>query len=314
MSHAILLALSPVFFVITLGYAAGRFRIVDNREVGSLNALVMDFALPAGLFAATASAPRSQMMAAAPLFAVLGAVMLLVYFAWFVAVRAVLKESTANASLQALTVAFPNLAGVGLPLVSAVIGSGGAVLVAGSLATGSILITSLTLMLVEMSRSNESGAAGPGQISRALTRALTKPVVVAPALGIVLSLFELNLGAVVNACLVLIGHTAGGVALFLTGLILSAQSFRLNWRILCAVGMADAIRPLLMAAFVLNLPISPEAARTAILLGAVPSGFFGILFAVSYRLDFETMGSMVLASTGFSIVTMTIVIALLFPS
>ena len=89
MSHAILLALTPVFFVITLGYGAGRFRIVDNRQVGGLNALVMDFALPAALFAATASAPRSQMVAAAPLSAVLAAVMLLLYVAWYVAVPCV---------------------------------------------------------------------------------------------------------------------------------------------------------------------------------------------------------------------------------
>jgi malonate transporter len=44
----------------------------------------------------------------------------------------------------------------------------------------------------------------------------------------------------------------------------------------------------------------------------VPSGFFGILFAVNYRLDYATAGSMVIASTGFSIVTMAIAIAVLF--
>ena len=51
----------------------------------------------------------------------------------------------------------------------------------------------------------------------------------------------------------------------------------------------------------------------AILLAAVPSGFFGILFAVNYRLDSATAGSMVTASTVFSIVTMAIAIAVLFP-
>jgi len=45
----------------------------------------------------------------------------------------------------------------------------------------------------------------------------------------------------------------------------------------------------------------------------VPSGFFGILFAVNYRLDSATVGSMVTASTVSSIVTMAIAIAVLFP-
>ena len=47
------------------------------------------------------------------------------------------------------------------------------------------------------------------------------------------------------------------------------------------------------------------------LLATTP-GTFGILFAVNYRLDSATVGSMVIASTGFSIVTMAIAIAVLF--
>ena len=66
-------------------------------------------------------------------------------------------------------------------------------------------------------------------------------------------------------------------------------------------------------AIVLVMPVSAETAKVAILLAAVPSGFFGILFAVNYRLDSATAGSMVIASTVFSIVTMATAIALLFP-
>ncbi len=78
--------------------------------------------------------------------------------------------------------------------------------------------------------------------------------------------------------------------------------------------MANILRPLLTAVVVLLLPVSAEIAKTAILLGAVPSGFFGILFAVSYRLDFAAAGSMVIASTVLSIVTMAIAISVLFPN
>ena len=135
----------------------------------------------------------------------------------------------------------------------------------------------------------------------------------APALGILFSLSDLKLGAIAEACLMLIGHAAPGVALFLTGLILSSQSFRLNWKVVAATGMADTVRPLLATAVVFALPVSTETAKIAILLAAVPSGFFGILFSVNYRLDSATAGSMVTASTVFSIVTMAIAIAVLFP-
>jgi len=313
MSNPIVMALAPVFFVLLLGYAAGRVRIVDNHHVDGLNALVMDFALPASLFAATASATRSQMLEQAPLFLVFGLTMLLLYIGWYVAARAFSKVSRSDASLQALTIGFPNLAGVGLPIVASILGPTGTVPVAVALASGSILISPLTLIVVEMSASKAHGTEmSARQVLTAVRRALTKPVVLAPALGILLALSGVELDALAHACLSLIGNAAAGVALFLTGLILSAQSFELDWKVVAATGAADIVRPLLAVAVVYFIPISPEAAKTAILLAAVPSGFFGILFAVNYRLDSATAGSMVIASTGFSIATMAIAIAVLF--
>ena len=118
MASTILLALAPIFFVMALGYGAGRLRIVDNHQVDGLNALVMNFALPASLFAATASAPRSEMFAQAPLFAILGVIMLVLFLAWYFFQVLSSQASQADASLQALTIAFPNLAGVGLPILA----------------------------------------------------------------------------------------------------------------------------------------------------------------------------------------------------
>ncbi|MET0676042.1 MAG: AEC family transporter, partial [Bradyrhizobium sp.] len=274
MSNPIVMALAPVFFVLLLGYAAGKFRVVDNHQVDGLNALVMDFALPASLFAATASATRSQMIEQAPLFLVFGLTMLLLYVGWFLAVRLFTDSSRSEASLQALTIGFPNLAGVGLPIVASVLGPTGTVPVAVALAAGSILISPLTLIIVEMSSAKaHGGEISAQQILTAIRRALTKPIVLAPALGILLSMSGLELDALAHACLSLIGSAAAGVALFLTGLILSAQSFRLDWKVVAATAASDVIRPLLAVAIVFLFPISSEAAKTAILLAAVPSGF-----------------------------------------
>jgi len=315
MTHAILLALAPVFFVLAVGFGAGRLRIVDNLHVDGFNALVMNFALPASLFAATASAPRGELLAQAPLFAIFGGVVLVLHLAWYFAATRLFNEGRANAAIQALTVAFPNLAGVVLPIMSEVLGPGGVVPVAIALATGSIIVGSLTLIIVEMDAAGKGGVERKplARIFNAVWHAFTKPVVLAPALGIVFSLGGMPTSPVIDACLHLIGQAAPGVALFLTGLILSSQAFRLDWRIVRATLTADIVRPLLTAAVVLALPMPNDAARIAILLAAGPSGFFGILFAVSYRMDAAAIGSMVAASTVFSIVTMAIAIAVLFP-
>ena len=315
MTNTILLALVPIFFVMVLGYGAGRLRIVDNHHVEGLNALVMNFALPASLFAATASAPRNELFAQVPLFVVLGVVMMVVFLlAWYWLQYRSSEVSRADASLQALTIAFPNLAGVGLPILSDVLGPAGTVPVAVALASGSILVSPLALILVELSGKGGGTATPTARMRSALWHALTKPVVLAPALGILFSLCELKTGRIIEACLLLIGQAAPGVALFLTGLILSGQSFRSNWTVVGAIGLGNIIRPLLTAAVVFVLPVPSETAKVAILLSALPSGFFGILFAVNYKLDSATVGSIVIASTGFSIVTMAIAIAVLFPS
>jgi malonate transporter len=255
------------------------------------------------------------MMAQGPLFAILGAVMLIIYLLWYLVERKVLRISRGEAALQALTVAFPNCAGIGLPIASTVLGPTATVSVAVALAAGSILVTPFTLLLLELSVGKEQNDAetSAARVRRALWHALTKPVVLAPALGILLSLSGLNLDSVAGASLDLIGQAAGGVALFLTGLILSAQSFRLNWKIVTATGTANVVRPLLVAVIVHVLPVPPEIAKVSILLAAGPSGFFGILFGVNYRLNSSEVGSMVIASTVFSILTLAITIGILFP-
>ncbi|MFG1463362.1 AEC family transporter [Xanthobacter sp. DSM 24535] len=315
MLHAIQMALAPLFFVMALGYAAGKIQIVDNHNVGSLNALTMDFALPAALFVAIASAPRSEMIAQAPLFLLLSAVMLIVFCGWYVCARRYLAADPVDAALQALTVAFPNLAGVGLPVAAAVLGPAGAIQVAVGLAAGSVIVSPIALVIVELhARTGTDPEAGSKRIVRALRRALTKPVVLAPVAGIALSLASLELAPVITASLSLIGQAAAGVALFLTGLVLSGQSFRPRWGVIAATLMADVMRPLLAVAVVAVFAVPLETARVAILLAAIPSGFFGILFAVNYGQDSAAVGSIVIASTLISAVTMALVISLLFPA
>jgi malonate transporter len=309
-TQAILLALAPIFFVLALGYGAGRLHIVENRQVDGFNALVMTFALPASLFVATASATRSQMLGQWPLFVILTLMMLILHLGWYGYQRIVNRASRAEASLQALTIAFPNLAGVGLPVAASVLGPTGAIPVAVALASGSIIVSPFSLVLVEM----DNGATpSMAQVIKAMTRAVTKPVVLAPALGILFSLSELHLDPVAASCMRLIGYSAPGVALFLTGLILSSQAFKIGWNVTWATVVAGILRPGLTAVMVFAVPVSSEIAKVAILMAAAPSGFFGILFAVNYHRDSATIGSIVISSTLISIIPIAIVIAVLFP-
>jgi malonate transporter len=167
----------------------------------------MDFALPASLFVATASTPRNEMLAQGPLLEILGAVMLVTYLLWYVFQHQVSKTPKRAIAVQALTVALPNYAAAGLPVVTAILGAKEAVHVAVAIAAGSILPSPLTLLLLELSggKGRTDGESSAVRVRRALRRAFTKPIVLAPVLGALLSLSGLKIDAVAGASLQLIG-------------------------------------------------------------------------------------------------------------
>jgi malonate transporter len=316
MAHALLLALAPILFVMALGYVAGRMRRIDNHRVADLNALVMEFALPATLFAAGASTPRGEMIQEGSLFGILGVAMLIPCVLWYYFRTKVSKLPSGEAAVEAITVSLPNYAAVGLPVLIALLGPKAAVHIAISLAAASILPVPFVLVLLELQGTNPQGniESRGVRVQRALRRSFTKPIFLAPLLGLAVSMSGLDPGKVVIACFTLIGQTAGGVALFLTGLILSAQSFTLDSRVVVATAVAIIVRPLSVAAIVYLLAVPPNIGKVSILLSALPSGFFGILFGVAYKVAIAEAGSMVIASTLFSIATLAVAISVLYPS
>ena len=133
---------------------------------------------------------------------------------------------------------------------------------------------------------------------------------IAPVLGMVLTLCNVLIPRLLVSSLTLIGVAAGGVALFLTGLILSSQPFKLNRSVASGMVLKNVVHPLLAAALVAALAVSPLIGREAIILSAIPSGFFGILFGLRYGVVSQDAGSTLIASTILSAATIPAAILL----
>ncbi|MEV5177331.1 AEC family transporter, partial [Streptomyces flaveolus] len=193
MAHKVAAALLPVFFVLILGYAAGRFKMVDNREVSAINRLVMTFAIPIALFVAITSTTRADLVSHGGYMAVLLIALCAVYAAVLLLEVKVFKHDKGTAGVQALTVAFPNFASIGLPLSAAVIGKQGAIAVAIGLALGAVTVSPVTLALLEDWR---LGPDAPGStLSRfgsALGKSVRRPIFWAPMLAFVLVLADVR--------------------------------------------------------------------------------------------------------------------------
>jgi malonate transporter and related proteins len=304
MTAILLNSLLPIFAVMALGYFAGWVRDIDNQHVGELNALVMDFALPASLFVATATTPWVTLLAQWPLLLTLAVSMLALYALSYWMQRRLFALGSSEASVQALTISFPNYAAAGLPLIAAVFAPSRTIYVALAVASGSILLSPLTLAILEANKSSAGGSKGSSVVFRAVGRSLLNPVVLSPIIGIAVAFLRIPLSDAIREAFVLIGQATGGVALFLTGLILFSQPLLLNRNVISGALLKNVAQPLFVAGLVLLLPMQKDTARAAILLTALPSGFFGVLFGLRYGVESHEAGSTLIVSTILSALTL----------
>jgi len=314
MYTAISFALIPVFFVMALGYFAGKRGIVDNANVKSLNMFLMTFALPAALFSAIAPTPRDAIIQNAPLAAVLAISLLAIFIVTALVQYRVFRLGQAEGAVQALTIAFPNFAAMGLPLMIATFGRQAALAVAIAIATGSVTLSPLTLVLLELSKSNgQNGGQKVAAFWYALRKSLSKPIFLAPLIAVIVALSGFQIPALADKSLTLIGGATAGAGLFLTGLILSAQPIHISRNVVQGVCLKNIIQPLLAAGVVWLLRVPQPIAGEVVLLIAIPTGYFGLVFGAEYGFRPAVAESTLLVSSAFSIVTLAVAIALVAP-
>lgn len=310
MLNTIATALVPVFFVMGLGYFAGWKKIVDNQHVNSLNALLMTFALPFSLFIALAQTPANRLSSGLSLGLVLILSMLIIYAITILLNRRLFRKSMGEAAVQSLNVAFPNLAGVGLPLLGTLFGREGSMSVSVALAAGAVILSPLTLIILEGQTASAASIPPLRRIVMAVLRSIGKPVVIGPVAGIAFSLAGHPLPVLAVQSLNLLGQATAGLALFLTGLVLSSKALNLNANIVLAVLLKNIVHPLMVFGLAILFGLKAPEMREAILLAAIPSGFFGVLFGLSYGVESQDADSTLTISSLASILTLGVAIFL----
>jgi predicted permease len=115
----------------------------------------------------------------------------------------------------------------------------------------------------------------------------------------------------VDESLAILGSATAGTALFLTGLVVSAQRFNLNWSVGWSVFAKNFIQPALCleAARLASLPL--EQTRYVVLISAIPCGFFGIVFGKGFNATPELASSSLIASYVVGVFTLAAWIVLL---
>ncbi len=310
MGTTILNSLAPVFFVLGLGYFAGLWKMVDNKNVHSINVMLMNFALPCALFLAIARTSSKVLARQYRLVVAMAIAMVLIYALTWILQSRIFHLHPNEAAVQSLTVSFSNNVAVGLPLLISMFGPEGTVAVAASIGVGSIVISPITLVILESGTEKAQSMPVRTRLLYAVLQSCKRPVTWAPLVGVAFSLIGIPIPDVAGRMLNLIGQCTAGVALFLTGLILSAQPFRLGGNAIMSVILKNIVQVALMFGFVLLLRVPAPEARQGVLLAAVPAGFFGTVFGARFGVASVEASSTLIASTLFSVVTLSLVIYL----
>ncbi|WP_313685068.1 AEC family transporter [Pantoea sp.] len=315
MTYVILHALAPIFVIMLLGFWAGKAGMVDNKNVSLLNIFVMDFALPAALFSATVQTPWSGIVAQMPLILVLTLAMWIAYAALYFIAVGVFKKSPQDAAVLTLTVALPNYAALGLPILGSVVGEGSAtsLSVAVSIACGSVLMTPFCLLILEREKARAAGETQRSTLAMLpvlMWRSVKKPIVWGPLLGVVLSAFGVKMPDLLLASIKPLGLSATAAALFLTGVILSARKLKINTMVISSTVTKLLIQPAIAWGIVLVFGLHGTVAVTAILMIALSAGFFGVVFGNRFGVQSPDAEAVLLLSSLLSILSLPLFISL----
>ncbi|MDC9592753.1 AEC family transporter [Xenorhabdus sp. IM139775] len=315
MFNVIIYALIPIFVILLLGYMAGKWKLVNSAHTSLLNIFVMNFALPASLFTATVKTPWSGITGKLPLIAVITLTMWVMYAVSYFIFTKFFRKTAQDSAIFSLTSALPNYAALGLPVLGSVFGDSSATMlsVAVSIAAGSVLLSPFCLLVLEREKSKSNGEAQRSTLTilpNLILNALKKPIIWAPVLGVILSALSFSAPPILLAAIKPLALAATATALFLTGLILSVRKFAINVPVLVSCAIKLIVQPILAWGILLAFGITGNVAVTAILMLAIPAGFFGVVFGDNYGVHSPEAEASLLLSSVICIITLPIFISL----
>jgi hypothetical protein len=297
----------PVFGLVACGYLAGRAGLVTQASSTALNQFVYAFALPAMLFVAVYRGSLDEILGAGSFVAAVVLATLGTAAAGFALSYFLAGAPPAESTLRALNASFANTGYLGIPLVTVAYGEHAAL--PAALATVATNFVSFALAIVFLELFVEPRRGG---VRRALSGVVRSPLIWPIALAILLVVLGVKVPIPVERFATLLAAAAGPCALFAIGLFVSQLSIRAgvaaSWQ---TSALKLVVHPILMAALVYHvLSVDPFWAKIAVVCASLPLGATAFVLAQRYRLlEAETSTGAVI-STAASVVTVSLVMAL----
>jgi predicted permease len=307
-------ALLPVFFVLALGYLAGKRHAFDADQAAGLSKLALGFALPASLFVSMTDIRRDLLLQQGRLvLALLIAHLGLFVVAWLL-LRQVRSLRGSAAVIVALMLATSATPVFGIAVLQPLLGdtsTGTVGLVA--LAINLVMPTAIILLEVESSGTGTGSAGTPSRKSpvlEGLKSGAKSPLLWAPVLGILVVLIGVRIPKGIASSFEMIGSATSGVAVFTVGLTLAAHAFHLTRAVLLGTLGRITVQTAVLFVLLRLLHVQGPFAREALVCCSFPLATAVVLFASRYNAMAAESASTLLLSTLSLVVTVPITIAI----
>ncbi len=297
----------PVFGVVLTGYLAGRFEVLGPDSAAALNRFVFYFALPPALFIFMARAPVEKIFNWPFIGAFVGGELVTLLIALVVG-RFWFRQDVATRTVAGFTALQANTVYMGLPLLLTAYGPDGALpTIVATLCLTFLFITGVIAVLEGTRASEQSTFRMAAQLAG---RVLRNPLVISPLLGILFSMAALPLPKAASNYLDLMAATVGPAALFSLGLSLIDRKLTGNMgEVIWLSTLKVIINPVLTFALVTYVfAMDPFWSKAAVILSAMPTGANAYVIAQQYNVHVETVSSVVVVSTGMSVVTISLLL------
>lgn len=303
----------PIALLTALGFVAAWRSWLPAAAIPGFGAFIRNFALPSAIFLSVAQRPFAEVFHPGFMLAFGLASLTSLLLSLFLA-RGILRTSLSLAGVLALAGSMSNGLMIGIPLIIALFGLEALAAIAQQLLIENALLLPLGLLIADLGQTESARDRSVGaRLGQTLWSVATNPLVVALALGMVVSLAGLSLPGAVERSLGLLAGAVGGMALMFIGATLYGVRLRARLaELVPAIGIKTLLHPLIMAfAFWLVflvwkqagwLPVPTMLANTAIIVATLPT--IGVLPALAARYGEEQgVSLLVLIQTLISIVT-----------
>jgi malonate transporter and related proteins len=293
-------ALVPVFFVLALGYLAGKRNAFDADQSAGLSKLALNFALPASLFVSMTEIRKDLLLQQGRLVLALIIAHLGLFLAAWVLLRMVKWLRGTASTIYALALATSATPVFGFAVLEPLLGpSAGAAV--GLVALSINLTAPLAVVLLEMDAAGKhaevAGSSRQSPVLTGLSSGLKSPLLWGPILGITITLTGHHLPTAVAACFELIGSATSGVAVFAVGLVLAANPVRVSPGVLVGSLARVSVQSALFFVLLHLLHVVSPFAREALVCCSFPLATVVVLFAARYKAAEAESASMLLVST-----------------